>query len=77
VEGIPVRDGVHARVAGSPAGFAAALTDVLDTPDRGAHLAVAARDLVAGGYGWDHLGARFTQLLTEVAAGRRSGERVR
>jgi glycosyltransferase involved in cell wall biosynthesis len=77
VEGIPVRDGVHARVADHPAGFAAALTDVLDAPDRGAQLAVAARELVAGGYGWDHLGARFIQLLHEVGAGRRSGQRVR
>jgi glycosyltransferase involved in cell wall biosynthesis len=66
VEGLPVRPGEHALVEDSAAGFAAAVTEILDDPAGRADLAEKARLLVADGYDWDSLGARFAQLLTDI-----------
>jgi glycosyltransferase involved in cell wall biosynthesis len=68
VEGIPVRDGEHALVADSPAEFAAAVTALVDAPERGGELVANARRLVADGYDWAGLGARFARLLTGILA---------
>jgi glycosyltransferase involved in cell wall biosynthesis len=63
--GIDVVDGEHLRFA-EPAGFAAAVADVLAHPEAAALRAVAGRALVAERYGWDALGQRLASVVDDL-----------
>jgi glycosyltransferase involved in cell wall biosynthesis len=68
VEGIGVEAGVHARVADTAPGFAAAIVSILQDPAAAARLARSARELVEQRFDWGSLAPRFARLLTEAAA---------
>lgn len=62
VRGIPVQDGVHARVADTPEAFAAAVDAALADREAAAAMAARGREL-AGRYDWDALGDRLHDEL--------------
>jgi glycosyltransferase involved in cell wall biosynthesis len=66
--GIGVRDGRTARVADSPAEFAAAVVALLHDGGEAERLARAARDHVEAGFGWETIGRDFTDLVADVVS---------
>jgi glycosyltransferase involved in cell wall biosynthesis len=67
LEGIAVQDGVHARVAGTPAGLADALGELLDDRDTGARIGERARALILRDHTWDGLLPGYERLLERAA----------
>jgi glycosyltransferase involved in cell wall biosynthesis len=67
-EGLALHGGRELLLADEPASFAAAVTALLEDPQRRRALAVAAREVVAARYGWPALGDRLAELLERVAA---------
>jgi polysaccharide biosynthesis protein PslH len=67
--GIPLQDGVHARLADQPADFAAAVIDVLRDPAAAAARAAAGRQLLVGEFGRavnrDRLSRLIDRFLTQ------------
>jgi glycosyltransferase involved in cell wall biosynthesis len=73
VEGIAVRDGVHALIAQSPADLAAAAATVIENDELAASLSRAGRALVEQRYGWSTVARPLVDLhreLAELPAGR-------
>lgn len=64
----PVQDGRDLRVADDPAGFADAVLDLLDQPQRRDAMRSAARDLVDRRYRWDIIGESWRDLVTNDGA---------
>jgi glycosyltransferase involved in cell wall biosynthesis len=64
--GIPLLDGVHARLADRPADFAAAVIDCLQRPDAAAVRADAGRRLLIDEFGRAVNRERITTLLTHI-----------
>jgi len=62
-EGLPVRHGENIVLADDPAAFAREVVDLLRDPERCAQLGEAARQLVAGSYGWSAVAAHFDGIL--------------
>lgn len=69
-EGLPVRDGEEVRLADSPAAFAAAVAELLESPDRARTLGLAGATSVRAQFGWDRVAARFADACQSVAEGR-------
>ncbi len=72
-EGYPVRDGCELLLADTPADFAAAVVNLLHTPERGAELGRAARAFVEERYDWRVIVPRVEAVYEEVAS-RQIGE---
>lgn len=72
VEGLPVRDGVHARVAESSEDFATAVCDLLDRPEEGVGMAQRARELVARDYADSSVFARLESEYEELVQRKRA-----
>ncbi|MGI8710625.1 MAG: glycosyltransferase family 4 protein [Acidimicrobiales bacterium] len=67
--GVDVVDGRHLILADAdPVAFAGAVAATLTDPDRGAHLAAAGRALAVERYGWDALGRRLAEVVTDLVA---------
>ncbi|HET7489519.1 MAG TPA: glycosyltransferase family 4 protein [Acidimicrobiales bacterium] len=66
MEGIAADHDRHALVAGTPAGLAAAIGDLLDDHDRRARLGAAGRALVAERYTWASVGPAFVEAVEQV-----------
>jgi glycosyltransferase involved in cell wall biosynthesis len=69
VEGLAVRDGVHARVAATPGGLADALVELLDDRAVAAAVGKRGREFILRNHTWSGLVPRYERLL-ERAAGR-------
>lgn len=70
-EGIDLEDGVHARFADTPDGFAAAVLELLDDPAAVDRLGHAARRRAEERYGWEAIGAGLRGFYDGVLAARR------
>ena len=76
VEALPVRDGVHCRVADAPDELAAAVLALLADPAGRRRLADAAEALVRRDYSWSSVAERFARNLVKsggVQLGKRGG----
>lgn len=67
-EGLPVRNGEHLRLADSPADFARACVELLDSEAERRTLARAARELVETRYSWAAATKKFEALLEAAPA---------
>ena len=56
---------------GDPAALTAALSDLIDHPERRAELAAAAARAIEGEFGWDAIAARTIELYRSLGAGTR------
>lgn len=70
-EGIDLEDGVHARFADTPDGFAAAVLELLDDAAAVDRLGHAARRRAEERYGWEAIGAGLRGFYDAVLAARR------
>ena len=77
VEGVAVTDGVDVLMAEDPSAFAAQTTKLLRSPDLRARLAAGGRGLIEREYNWTVLSERFSKLLDELVAKRRSADGFR
>lgn len=66
LEGIGIRDGVHALVADDAAAFADALIRALREDELAKSLAASGRTHVENQFGWDAIAARFVTTVTEL-----------
>jgi len=66
LEGIGVRDGVHARVADDPDALAAAIAECLRDGAAAGALGRAGRAHVEAGFGWPAIGRRFVEVVGEL-----------
>lgn len=62
-EGLPVKDGIHLRMADTAPAFAEACLELLDNVARRQDLAAAAHRLVADSFSWEAASRRFEELL--------------
>lgn len=68
VEGLDLAAGRDLLVADDPPGFAAAVLELLEHPERRASLAAAARRRAEESYGWRALAERLARVLSEAVA---------
>jgi len=68
VEGLEVRDGTEYVAADTAAAFAAGVLMLLDDAGRRAAIAMAARELVAGRFGWAQVTRRFEAICAAMLA---------
>lgn len=66
LEGIGLSDGIHGRVTDDPDTMAAAVVAALTDDALASRLGRAARDHVQDGFGWDTIGVRFAETVTEL-----------
>ncbi|NLG52342.1 MAG: glycosyltransferase, partial [Chloroflexi bacterium] len=71
-EGLDVVDGEHLLLADDPSQFAALTSRLLSDEGLQRHLAAKARRLVEERYDWRAIGQRFTDLVEETVARKRS-----
>jgi glycosyltransferase involved in cell wall biosynthesis len=67
-EGLPVVDGVHARIADTPAEFAAAVEQLWHDGEQRARLAAAGHELSLD-FDWRRLGSRFADIVLDIKPG--------
>jgi len=65
-EGFPVTDGLQAMVRQSPEQFAAAILEVLASPERANEIATAGREFAINGYGLDAVVSQWELLYQEA-----------
>jgi glycosyltransferase involved in cell wall biosynthesis len=66
LDGIGLQDGTHGRVADEPGPFADAVLTLLQRDDVAERLGATAREHVRGQFGWERIGARFVELVSEL-----------
>jgi glycosyltransferase involved in cell wall biosynthesis len=66
VDAFPFVDGVHGRVADSPAAFAAAVLETLDDAAAQRRFGDQARELVRSSYTWEAVGGLWSSLLAKL-----------
>jgi glycosyltransferase involved in cell wall biosynthesis len=66
-EGLPVTNGEHLLLAGTPEVFAVAVIELLRDPARAERLGVNAATLVRESFGWDRVAAQFAQQCAPAA----------
>jgi glycosyltransferase involved in cell wall biosynthesis len=66
LEGIGVVDGVHARVADDAGAFAEAVIETLQRDELANSMAEVGRAHVESRFGWDRIGARFVDMVSEL-----------
>lgn len=64
--GLGIVDGVHALVRDDPGGFATAVIESLKRDDLAEALALAGRDHVETRFGWERIGSRFVETVSEL-----------
>jgi glycosyltransferase involved in cell wall biosynthesis len=67
-EGIDARPGVHFVRAERPQ-FAGAVADLLGSPDAGARMAAAGRELARGVYDWGRIGRKMVEVVLTASRG--------
>jgi GT2 family glycosyltransferase/glycosyltransferase involved in cell wall biosynthesis len=70
-EGMGLRSGEHAMVAERPADLAAAITELLSSPQRWQRLSDAGYELASARHAPDVVGARFHEIVEDVLAAER------
>jgi glycosyltransferase involved in cell wall biosynthesis len=73
--GIGAEPGTHALVADDAPGLTAALIEVLRNDELAGSLGRAGRGLVERRFGWDRIGARYVEAVSELLAERQAPER--
>jgi len=77
-EGLPLRDGVHLRIADTATEFAEAVVGLLGDPSGAAKMAAVARQLVEQQFGWDAVADVFARRIAEgVAWGAKRSSRAK
>ena len=64
--GFPIRNGAEALVADSVEEFANALRRLIESEELRRELGSKAREMIAGSFGWDSIGARLLDLVEEA-----------
>lgn len=66
VEGLDLEDGLHVLVADDPAGFASAITQLLEDDELWRRLALQGREQIMSVHGREAVGARFASVISEI-----------